>query len=35
MKAEINLEEHIMDLNDYVEEDHDLFGTEESLEKDQ
>ena len=35
MKAEINSEEHIMDPDNYVEEDHDLFGVEEALEKDQ
>jgi hypothetical protein len=35
MKAEINSEEHIMDPDNYVEEDQDLFGVEEALEKDQ
>ena len=35
MKAEIHSEGHIMDPENYVEEDHDLFGVEEALEKDQ
>jgi hypothetical protein len=35
MNAEIRSEGHIMDSDNYVEEDHDLFGVEEALEKDQ
>jgi hypothetical protein len=35
MNAEIHSEGHIMDSDNYVEEDHNLFGVEEALEKDQ